>query len=193
MVDGSSWIGRSTTRSEGAPRTLGQSTIRGTSACGLSPTPRFVHSGFGPRSARGTPRGGPSASRLSWPVVVQRVEPCGFLLSSRDDATEDLSGLLTGRHKACPVPGGGNTERLVSLKRSPGLDPSPSRSRQISLAARSRWSRAAFSSGGGRESNPPSAAKRCTGFEGRSGVLAALRPVTRDFVSRHRPRTRKDL
>jgi hypothetical protein len=47
--------------------------------------------------------------------------------------------------------------------------------------------------GGGRESNPPSAAKRCTGFEGRSGALAALRPVTRGFAFSHRPRTYKDL
>jgi hypothetical protein len=34
-------------------------------------------------------------------------------ISFRDDAAEDLSGLLTAGQKTCPVPGGGNTERLV--------------------------------------------------------------------------------
>jgi hypothetical protein len=48
-------------------------------------------------------------------------------------------------------------------------------------------------SGGGRESNPPSAAKRCTGFEGMSRLQAPSKPLTSAFVFGRRPRTSKDL
>jgi len=36
-----------------------------------------------------------------------------LLVAPRGNVLARVSGLLTGRQKTCPVPGGGNTERLV--------------------------------------------------------------------------------
>jgi hypothetical protein len=69
------------------------------------PLPGYVRSGCGPRSAPGTRCGDPQARRPSSPAVVQRVGPCRPSFHPRRRADEDLSGLMMGRQKTCPVSG----------------------------------------------------------------------------------------
>ena len=133
----------------------------------------------------------PDPNRYEWPHP-------GDLLQHLD--TKELGRMGT----TCPVlrrsvrrlvrrGAGWNIERLVCWTRSFGPRSGHSRDRLPPGSVQRRWSEGYFSSGGGRESNPPASPRPPTDFEGMSDARATLRAVTSVFVFGRRPRTCKDL
>jgi len=104
-----------------------------------------------------------------------------------------LSGTPAGGQKTCPARGGMEHRKTCVLDAVLRARSGHSRDRLPPGSVQRRWSEGYFSSGGGRESNPPASPRPPTDFEGMSGSCAAFRLVTSAFAFRRRPSTCKDL
>jgi len=114
-------------------------------------------------------------------------------LFSRGRRPKTCQGSSAGGQKTCAAPGEGEHRKTCVVDAVARAGIGPSRDRLSTGSAERRWSEGAFSSGGGRESNPPASFRPPTDFEGVSDARVAFRPVTSVFVFGRRPRTCKDL
>jgi len=118
------------------------------------------------RSADGSP------SNVMGFLAIDRPtgEPCRFLLSFERRSPKTCPVLRAGGRKTCPAPGQATPKDLwvdAVVRALIGPFPRPLLAWLGRTPLVSRWSEGAFSSGGGRESNPPASFRPPTDFEDR--------------------------